>query len=100
MTYRIRNVLIAVGLALVAMMLTLFYVTNYKRSVQKSTSGVPVYVAAQDLSTGTPGADIVKQNDLRVETVQKQDVVPGAISSPDARSPGSSSRRPSTPASR
>jgi Flp pilus assembly protein CpaB len=82
MTYRIRNVLIAVGLALVAMMLTLFYVTNYKRSVQKSTSGVPVYVAAKDLSAGTPGADIVKQHDLRVETVQKQDVVPGAISSP------------------
>jgi Flp pilus assembly protein CpaB len=82
MTYRIRNVLIAVGLALVAMMLTLFYVTNYKRSVQKSTSGVPVYVAAKDLSAGTPGADIVKQHDLRVETVQKRDVVPGAISSP------------------
>ena len=82
MTYRIRNVLIAIGLALVAMMLTLFYVTNYKRSVQKSTGGVPVYVAAKDLSTGTPGADIVKQHELRVETVQKQDVVPGAISSP------------------
>jgi Flp pilus assembly protein CpaB len=82
MTYRIRNVLIAVGLALVAMMLTLFYVTNYKRSVQKSTSGVPVYVAAKDLTAETSGADIVKQHDLRVETVQKRDVVPGAISSP------------------
>ena len=31
MTYRIRNILIAVGLALVAMLLTLFYITNYKR---------------------------------------------------------------------
>lgn len=82
MTYRIRNVLIAVGLALVAMMLTLFYVTNYKRSVQKSTSGVPVYVAVKDLTAGTSGADIVKQHDLRVETVQQRDVVPGAISSP------------------
>jgi len=28
MTYRIRNIVIAVGLALLAMMLTLFYVTN------------------------------------------------------------------------
>jgi Flp pilus assembly protein CpaB len=63
------------------MMLTLFYVTNYKRSVQKSTSGVSVYVAAKDLSAGTPGADIAK-HDLTVETVQKRDVVPGAISSP------------------
>jgi Flp pilus assembly protein CpaB len=82
MTYRIRNVLIAVGLALVAMMLTLFYVTNYKRSVQKSTSGVPVYVAARDLAAGTSGAEVVKQHDLRVETVQKRDVVPGAIARP------------------
>lgn len=82
MTYRIRNILIAVGLALVAMMLTLFYVTNYKRSVQKSTTGVPVYVAAHDLTAGTSGADIVKQHDLRQETVQQRDVVPGAISNP------------------
>jgi len=81
MTYRIRNILIAVGLALVAMMLTLFYVTNYKRSVQKSASGVSVYVASKDISPGTSGADVAK-NDLRVETVQKRDVVPGAISSP------------------
>jgi Flp pilus assembly protein CpaB len=82
MTYRIRNILIAVGLALVAMMLTLFYVTNYKRSVQHSTTGVTVYVAARDLTAGTPGSDIVKQKDLRTETVQQRDVVPGAISSP------------------
>jgi Flp pilus assembly protein CpaB len=82
MTYRIRNILIAVGLALVAMMLTLFYVTNYKRSVQHSTTGVSVYVAARDLTAGTSGADIVKQHDLRAETIQQRDVVPGAISSP------------------
>ena len=67
MTYRIRNILIAIGLALVAMLLTLFYVTNYKRSVQHSTTGVSVYVAARDITAGTPGADIVKQHDLRVE---------------------------------
>ena len=82
MTYRIRNILIAVGLALVAMMLTLFYVTNYKRSVQKANSGAVVYVAAHDLTAGTTGADIVKQHDLRQETVQQKDVVPGAVSSP------------------
>jgi len=82
MTYRIRNILIAVGLALLAMLLTLFYVTNYKRSVQHSTTGVQIYVAVRDLTAGTAGADIVKQHDLRVETVQQRDVVPGAISSP------------------
>ena len=83
MTYRIRNILIAVGLALLAMLLTLFYVTNYKRSVQRSTTGVQVYVAARDLTAGTAGADIVKRHDLRVETIQQRDVVPGAISCPE-----------------
>jgi Flp pilus assembly protein CpaB len=83
MTYRIRNILIAVGLSLVAMMLTLFYVTNYKRSVQKSASSVQVYVAARDIPAGTSGSDIVKSNELKVETVQRKDVVPGAISNPD-----------------
>ncbi len=83
MTYRIRNLVIAVGLALVAMMLTLFYVTNYKRSVQHDASTVQVYVAAHDVSGGTPGADIVAHHDLKLATVTRNDVVPGAISSPD-----------------
>jgi Flp pilus assembly protein CpaB len=83
MTYRIRNVLIAVGLALVAMMLTLFYVTNYKRSVQKDSQNVQVYVAARDVAAGTSGADIVKSHQLKLVSVQRKDVVPGAISSPD-----------------
>ena len=83
MTYRIRNIVIAVGLALLAMMLTLFYVTNYKRSVQKGQSSVQVYVASKDLTAGSSGADLVKSRAFRVETIARNDVVPGAISSPD-----------------
>ena len=82
MTYRIRNIVIAIGLALVAMMLTLFYVTNYKRSVQRNASSVHVYVAAHDVSAGVAGADIVTRHYLRLENVQRRDVVPGAISNP------------------
>ena len=83
MTYRARNLVIAIGLALVAMMLTLFYVTNYKRSVQNSTASVQVYVAARDLKAGVAGSDLVKTSGLRLEHVRRQEVVPGAISSPD-----------------
>ena len=36
MTYRLRNIGIAIVLAVVAALLTTFYVTNYKRSVQHS----------------------------------------------------------------
>jgi Flp pilus assembly protein CpaB len=83
MTYRIRNIVIAVGLALLAMMLTLFYVTNYKRSVQKDSQSVQVYVTAKDLTAGQAGADLVKSKAFRVESIARKDVVPGAISSPD-----------------
>src|SRR5947208_10583322 len=83
MTYRIRNIVVAVGLALVAMMLTLFYVTNYKRSVQKDATSVQVYVAARDVTAGAAGTDMVKGHQLKLDTVRRSDVVPGAISSPD-----------------
>ena len=39
MTYRVRNIAIAVALAVVAALLTTFYVTNYKKSVQSGEAG-------------------------------------------------------------
>jgi Flp pilus assembly protein CpaB len=83
MTYRVRNIVIAVGLALVAAMLTLFYVTNYKKSVQHGESQVQVYVAAHDVPAGTSGAQLVKRHDLKVQRVAKRTVVAGAISNPE-----------------
>jgi Flp pilus assembly protein CpaB len=81
MTYRIRNVVVAIGLALVAMMLTLYYVTNYKRTVQRGESRVQVYVASRDIPAGTSGPEVVKA--LKVQEITRRSVVPGAISSPD-----------------
>ena len=83
MTYRIRNVAIAIGLALVAMLLTLFYVVNYRRSVQHSQATVQVYVAARNLPAGTPGTAIVHGTALKATSVPRHSVVPGAISDPN-----------------
>ena len=83
MTYRIRNILIAIGLAFAAMLLVLLYVTNYKRSVQHGATEVPVFVAAHDIAANTAGADIIAKHDLRQITVPQRDVVPGSISSLD-----------------
>ncbi len=83
MTYRIRNIGIAVALAIVAALLTTFYVTNYKRTVQQSEQKVPVYVASHDIALGTSGADLSQRKMLRVEHVSRRSVVPGAISQPD-----------------
>ena len=55
MTYRLRNIAVAVGLALVAALLTTFYVANYKRHVRQSESTVKVYVAKRDVPQGTLG---------------------------------------------
>src|SRR5919109_872301 len=74
MTYRIRNIGIAVALAIVAGLLTTFYVTNYKRNVQQGEENVAVYVASKDIAIGKL---------LKVEHVPRRSVVPGAISQPN-----------------
>jgi Flp pilus assembly protein CpaB len=83
MTYRIRNIVVAVALALVAALLTTFYVANYKRHVQQSESTVTVYVAKRDVPQGTPGAELIKSGWITTQQAVQRTVVPGAISNPD-----------------
>jgi len=83
MTYRVRNIAVAVGLALVAALLTTFYVANYKRHVRQGESTVSVYVAKRDIPAGTSGVELAKHGWIRTEDVAQRSVVPGAISSPD-----------------
>jgi Flp pilus assembly protein CpaB len=82
MTYRIRNIVIAVALALVAALLTTFYVTNYKRTVEKSNDTVTVLVAARDIPKGTPGDEVVSGGFLTKQEIARKAVVPGAITAP------------------
>jgi Flp pilus assembly protein CpaB len=82
MTYRLRNIGIAIALAIVAALLTTFYVTNYKRTVQQGEEKVPVFVATADIPLGTQGSEVAHRNMLRVEHVPRRSVVPGAISQP------------------
>ena len=49
MTYRVRNIGIAVALAVLAAMMISYYVTNYKRHVQHGASDVTVLVATKDI---------------------------------------------------
>jgi Flp pilus assembly protein CpaB len=83
MTYRIRNIAVAVGLALVAALLTTFYVANYKRHVRQTESTVTIYVAKRDIPAGTPGAELIKSGWIKTQDAVQRTVVPGAISSPD-----------------
>jgi Flp pilus assembly protein CpaB len=83
MTYRVRNIAVAVGLALVAALLTTFYVANYKRHVRQSESTATVFVAKRDIPQGTSGADLVKNGWITTQQAVQRTVVPGAISNPD-----------------
>jgi Flp pilus assembly protein CpaB len=80
MTYRVKNIGIAVILAAFAGLLTIFYVANYKRHVQNGEKNVTVLVAARDIPAGTTGAEVVGQHYLKSESVPRRTVVPGAIS--------------------
>jgi len=82
-THRFWNVAIALGLGLLAIMLTTFYVTNYKHHVQHGQDNVTVLVAAKDIPAGTSGADVIAKHMLGSETVARRAIVPGAISSTD-----------------
>lgn len=78
MTYRVRNIVIAVGLAALAAALTSFYVSGYKKSVQKDESNVRVFVASIDIPAGTSGAKAASL--LKPVEVARRNLVPGAIS--------------------
>jgi Flp pilus assembly protein CpaB len=82
MTYRIKNITIAVVLALVAALLTIYYVSNYKRTVQQGEAHVRVYVAAKDIPLGASGTEILRDHLLEPRDVARRTVVPGAIADP------------------
>jgi Flp pilus assembly protein CpaB len=82
MTYQLRNVVIAAVLGLLAAVLTLVYVTNYRKHVQQGQQNVGVLVAATDIPAGTSGDAIAAGHMLKRVTVPRTALVPGAISSP------------------
>jgi Flp pilus assembly protein CpaB len=81
-TNRLWQIVAAVGLALLAVLLTTFYVTNYKRHVQHAEAQVSVVVAAKDIPVDTQGSDLLSGTWLTKLTVPRREVVPGAITSP------------------
>jgi len=83
MTYRMRNILIAVALAGFAALLVTFYISNYKNSVQHNQASVTVLVAARDIPQNTAGVDVIGKGMLKTEQITRSSVVPGAISSAD-----------------
>jgi Flp pilus assembly protein CpaB len=82
MTYRVRNIVLAVALAALAALLVTFYVANYKKTVQQGEKNVTVYVATKKIEAGMSGGEALRSQSLRSEKVARRSVVPGAISNP------------------
>lgn len=82
MTYRVRNISIAIALALVAALLTSYYVSNFQRNVRADESNVRVFVAARDIPAGTAGEDAGRLGFLKQTEIVRRSVVPGAVSAP------------------
>jgi pilus assembly protein CpaB len=81
MTYRLRNIAIAVALAVLAAMIVSFYVKQQKQDLQRGQTLTAVFVAKEDIPAGTPGEEVA-DNVQRVE-VAKDAVAPGAIVRPE-----------------
>lgn len=83
MTYRVRNIFIAVGLAVAAALLTVFYVSNYKDSVRSEGETVTVVVASRDIKPGTLGSQVVSEKMLTTQDIPRKAIVNGTISRPE-----------------
>jgi Flp pilus assembly protein CpaB len=81
MTYRLRNIAIAVALAVLAAMMTSFYVKQQKEDIQKGQVLTTVWVAKSDIPAGSVGDEVTGQ--LESTEVAKSAVTPGAIVRPE-----------------
>ena len=78
MTYRLRNIVIAVVLAAFAALLTMMYVTSYEKRVQNGEEDVAVLVAKSDIPAGISGAAAMAR--VERQMVAQRNVAPGAVS--------------------
>jgi Flp pilus assembly protein CpaB len=79
MNYSIRNLVIAGGLAILAIVAVLIYTSNVKQSAKAGQARVTVYVAKVDVPAGTPASDVIARGDLVQKQVVQDDQLPGVL---------------------
>ena len=78
MTYSVRNIAIALVLAVIAAVLVIIYTRNVQSQANQGTQTVKVLVANQLIAPGTQAKTVLK--DFSVRTIQRSDLVSGAFS--------------------
>jgi Flp pilus assembly protein CpaB len=79
MNYSIRNLVIAGGLAIVAIVAVLVYTSNVQQAAKQGQARVKVYVARVDVPAGTPANDVIARGDLIQKDVVQDDQLPGVL---------------------
>jgi Flp pilus assembly protein CpaB len=77
-TYNVRNIAIALVLAIAAAAVVLVYTTSYRQSVTKGQKRVDVMVASRDIVAGTPAEEAAGA--MVLSSVLSDDKAPGALS--------------------
>jgi pilus assembly protein CpaB len=81
MTYSVRNIVIALGLAAVAGILVVLYTGKVQKQATQNQSMVTVVVAKSEIPAGTQVKDAIAAGDFTTRQVVKTDEVPNALSS-------------------
>jgi Flp pilus assembly protein CpaB len=76
---RLRNLMVPVALAVLAVVLIGAYMISYRNSVTNGAGLVKVLVAARDIPAGTKGSAVASGGYLKSQTVPRRAVVPGSI---------------------
>ena len=78
MTYNVRNIAIAIVMAIAAAAVVLVYTTSYRQSVTRGQKRVDVMVASRDIVAGTPAEEA--SGAMTLTSVLADDKAPGALS--------------------
>jgi pilus assembly protein CpaB len=81
MNYSVRNIVIAGGLAVVAVIAVLLYTSSVRDKAQQNQHRVQVLVAARDIVAGTTGKQVIDEHLLVPKAIVQTDQVPGALTS-------------------
>jgi Flp pilus assembly protein CpaB len=79
MNYSIRNLVIAGGLAIAAIVAVLIYTSNVQQAAKQGQARVSVMVAKVDVPAGTTAKDIIARGDLVPQKIVQDDMLPGVL---------------------
>jgi Flp pilus assembly protein CpaB len=82
MTYRLRNIGLAIALAAVAVLLVFYYVAQERGRLQEDQELVPVWVATKNIPAGTSGAELESGGFISKAEVERGIVAPGVLLDP------------------